>query len=327
AGPDVGKMPPLEKLGNLDAIVLSHPHADHTGAIQEVLRLYGRNIPVYATKFTLEQLGIPRGIALPYKGKSKVLNIPVETGRSGHSIGGVWIRFGVEGGILYMGDSSEASVAFMYDPPPASDLVLFDASYGLYNQPTTLEDEEWERVLSCESVVFPVPANGRGLEFFVLFHQRNSHKIFIDETIHALLQYCLGDVSVYIKPEFLQELRHLVGKIEYSHCFKPRGRHVVANADASGGRAGEWVSHWVQKTFPLFVFTGYVGEGTVAKRLLESKRAISLRWNVHPTLEENLKLLNKAHLGVPCFIKTPEIFSQLEGVPAKIHWEDQPILF
>ena len=45
-----------DRAGDVEAIVLTHGHEDHVGALPYLLRDIGRRVPVYATAFTLELL-------------------------------------------------------------------------------------------------------------------------------------------------------------------------------------------------------------------------------------------------------------------------------
>ena len=76
------------------------------------------NPPVYATEIVAR--GLPKPIAarpLPIGGTTDVLGITITTGRNGHAPGGVWLHFGVDGGLLYTGDYSTKSILYAYDPP------------------------------------------------------------------------------------------------------------------------------------------------------------------------------------------------------------------
>src|SRR6476646_1575463 len=45
-----------DRADDVEAIVLTHGHEDHVGALPYLLRDLGRRVPVYATAFTLELL-------------------------------------------------------------------------------------------------------------------------------------------------------------------------------------------------------------------------------------------------------------------------------
>src|ERR1700761_8500936 len=85
-GPPPGAIPDVEAIGRVDAVLLSHGHRDHVGALSLLPRLGGP--PVYATD------GVAHGLAKPISvrplaigGETDVLGIPVLTGRNGHAPG------------------------------------------------------------------------------------------------------------------------------------------------------------------------------------------------------------------------------------------------
>ena len=74
-------------------------------------------------------------------------------------------------------------------------------------------------------------------------------------------------------------------------------------ADATAGEAARLVSEWEHTTTPAIVFTGYVPPGAPAERLTRSGRARYLRWNVHPPLSDNVRLVRdtRAQTVIPAF--------------------------
>ena len=103
-GPTPDMRPDPAEIGRVDALVLSHAHKDHCGAL-DLLDQIG-DPPVYATRSVLDRIGpVKEARELPADGPAEVLGIPTQTGRSGHALGAIWIRFDVDGGLLYMGDS------------------------------------------------------------------------------------------------------------------------------------------------------------------------------------------------------------------------------
>src|SRR5262249_10661508 len=104
-GPPPGLLPDIAGAAPADALILSHGHKDHIGGLSLLERL--GNPPVYATEIVLRSL--PDEItarALPIRGRTEVLGIPLETGRDGHAPGGGRLHFGVRHGLLYTCDSS-----------------------------------------------------------------------------------------------------------------------------------------------------------------------------------------------------------------------------
>ncbi len=97
AGPDIGRIPDLSGVGKLDAVILSHAHPDHCGALH---LLHGVGDPqIFATRTTLDALGVEGGSELPVQGTAIVAGIGITTGRAGHCAGGIWIRLDIGGGL------------------------------------------------------------------------------------------------------------------------------------------------------------------------------------------------------------------------------------
>jgi len=129
-GPAPDQWPDVSKVGRVDALLFSHGHRDHAGALKLAQQI--GNPPLHATRSVLARLG-REGTALPLNGTAEVCGVTVRTGRNGHAPGGVWLHLDVGDGLLYTGDYGVESPIYAYDaPPPAATLVL-DGSYGDYS--------------------------------------------------------------------------------------------------------------------------------------------------------------------------------------------------
>ena len=162
-GPQPGLWPDVSNVGRVDALLLTHAHRDHAGALELLPRI--GNPPVYATEIVRRLL--PAGtntLDLPLHGPATVCGIDIVTGRSGHAPGGVWLHIDAGEGLLYTGDTSIESAVYAYDAPPPAATIVLDASYGAYD--TALADAlpDFERTFRAAPVLLPVPAGGRAAD-------------------------------------------------------------------------------------------------------------------------------------------------------------------
>lgn len=170
-----------EQTENLDAVFLTHSHADHTGAIPWLYE-NGFHGTIIASDKTLSQL--------PFKvekyrtlseicpsGIGKFGSLGVEYGRSGHCAGSVWFRFAENGKtIFFSGDYTEDTQVYSCDVirNRKADLAVLDCAYGKdetsYSEYCIELLQTTEKLLSEHSLLlFPVPKFGRGLEILKLF--------------------------------------------------------------------------------------------------------------------------------------------------------------
>ena len=184
-GPAPGQWPDVSRVGRVDALLLSHGHRDHAGALTLAPSI--GNPPLYATASVLARIG-KDGTALPLDGAAEVCGVRVRCGRNGHAPGGVWLHLDVGDCLVYTGDYGVESPVYAFDaPPPAATLVL-DGSYGDYSG--SLEDciAHFGPALSGGSALFPVPADGRGPEIAHVISTRREALPSIGRDLRASLE-------------------------------------------------------------------------------------------------------------------------------------------
>src|SRR5579871_4097299 len=178
-GPEPGRLPDFAAIGRIDAVIVSHSHKDHIGALRLLDRIGAP--PVYATEPVARRL--PGGITarpIPIRGRARVAGIEIETGPNGHAPGGVWVRLAIGDGLLYMGDHSVESSVYIFATPPSTATAIFDASYGDAEATQDGQRAALADIASEGPVLLPVPADGRGPEI-AIFLQAAGFDIAIDD--------------------------------------------------------------------------------------------------------------------------------------------------
>lgn len=292
-GPDGKTRPDLSTLGPVDAIILSHAHADHTGSL-DLAPMIG-NPPIHATPLAARLAGAERFgeiIPLPMRGEARVAGLDVSTGRAGHAPGAIWMRLGGADGLLYTGDFSFEGRVFPCDPMPPARMAIVDASYGAYDRPLDAAMGPLAALAGERPVLFPVPAGGRGLEMALTFIEAGFPVSLCPA--HFSAARAILDHPGAVDQEVADALDGLlVAARPLDRLHRPEGVMIAAKANAEAGLAGELVTRWEGRENLAIVFTGYLGGGTPAKALVETGRARFVRWNVHPRLGDLLAVLER----------------------------------
>lgn len=317
-GPQPGLWPDVSRVGRVDALLLSHGHRDHAGALKLLPRVGSPR--VYATDIVRRTL--PQDIAsgsLPLNGVTAVCGIRITTGRSGHAPGGIWLHLAIGGSLIYMGDNSVESALYAYDPPPPADTVIVDASYGDYD--TALHDcmRAFDPVFDAGAVLMPVPALGRGPEVALHLVRSGRGLPHVDDAVRDALDRLRGESRACIRPDAHADIAKLAR--DAPRIENAAGVMLAAAADAASGAAEELVRAWESAALPAIVFTGYLPPGTPAERLTRSRRASYMRWNVHPRLSDNARLVREtgARTVLPAFADARHLAAwQSAFAPARV---------
>jgi Cft2 family RNA processing exonuclease len=318
-GPPPGCLPDVGLAAPADALILSHGHKDHIGGLSLLAKL--GNPPVYVTEIVAQSL--PEDIrtrALPIRGATDVLGIPLETGRNGHAPGGVWLHFGFGEGFLYTGDYSAESALYAYDAPsrPAA-TALIDCSYGDYNDALSGCRSELAAHLGSRPLLLPVPANGRGPEIALELMRHGCRDIFIDEAMQKALRQLGNGAGVSLHPELAEEIHRLADLAQ--PIDGARGVMLAASADGASGATVRLLPEFERSPHVAILFTGYINPNTPAERLAQNGRAQRMRWNVHPRLSDTMALVRtvRARTIIPAFCDRAQLAALAAALaPARV---------
>jgi Cft2 family RNA processing exonuclease len=318
--------PDLSAIGAVDALLLSHSHRDHAGALG--LRSVIGNPRVYASAIVANLLGPDIDTTpLPLTGTTDVCGIRVTTGRSGHAPGSVWLHLDIDDGLLYTGDYSVESPVYAYDVPPPARTVILDASYGDHDAPLAAGIAALERIIDAGPVLLPVPAAGRAADIALHVARSGRGLPHIDDEVRTLLVKLASDYRECVRPGVAAELAEIAR--DAPGIDRAEGIMLASAADAASGHAAGLVFASENADAPTIVFTGCVPPGTPAARLTRTARASVVRWNAHPRLSDNAALVRAcgAKVVLPAFADAKHIWTWRSAfVPAQIAFEGPVIL-
>ncbi len=315
-GPPPGRMPDLAAIGQVDAILFSHQHADHIGAVGLSDEIGAPQL--FATEIAARALPAEQPVTsfLPLSGTKTILGISVRTGRSGHAPGGVWIHLDIGDGLLYMGDNCTSSLIYAHDAPPQAGTIILDASYGIDDTRLTVGQKTLDEIAAAGPLLLPVVTQGRGPEIALHF-ARAGIMPSLDDAMRAAI---IGLRSECVLPEVRAELAELAKAP--SIPSEPAGVMIATPATAEHGAVKTLIEKWKFNYEPQIVFTGYLHPSSPAATLVAEKRARQVRWKIHPSLSENVATVRAAgaHTVLPCFGGNAEMLSAWQDAfgPARV---------
>ena len=297
---------PAAALRATDAIVITHAHEDHVGAlgwcvaggfrgrifispesqreVAQCLTDYGEPAHVeLVRRYPIERL--PLGEQALRLGP-----LQISTGRSGHIAGGLWCMID-DGSVRfhYCGDTAPASRIFAIDPLPASHAIAIDASYGDDDVPATERVAQITRWIARKPLgcVLPTPLYGRSAELLAIVPgqvalapgMRKALRAQIDdsgwlrETGAAVLAARLDAATDWREGTPLPPAALI--------CHDGMGMSGPARAILASARVAAHPT----------LFTGHLPMGSPGEQMVAEGRADWLRLPTHPTLIENRALI------------------------------------
>lgn len=282
-----GEFPDLSDVGEVDAILISHGHADHIGGLH--LSDQVGNPPIYATEMTKAFAGhtkLKHASALPLQGQIKIADVLVETGRAGHAAGGVWMRIGGEDGVLYSGDFCRESLLYPVDEPLSAKTLIVDASYGEYDTDIAGAVSSLIGAARNGPLLLPLPPTGRGVEIAVLLHEAGCPIAICDQHRHVADLMLAAELETLVK-NGRDRLRNMLAHAGHLDAQSdPSGVMLAANAATTAGLSKTLMARFADSHDVQILFTGHVEAGTPAKAALGEGRAVFLRWNVHSRMRD-----------------------------------------
>jgi Cft2 family RNA processing exonuclease len=231
------------------------------------------------------------GHIIPIRGRADVLGVGFQTGANGHAPGGVWLRLEVGEGLLYMGDHSPESQVYVFDVPPATATMIIDGSYGDAEARLDSQRPVIAGLAAQGSTLFPVPADGRASDI-ATFLQAAGFDVAVDDAVRSVAKMLMQTARESARAETVPSLKALIANARpLGEDAQPQGVMVAHGGSGDAGVAGALIKRWKDTPEPQIIFTGHLAAGTTGRKLVDSGRAIFQRWNVHPTLADNLRLI------------------------------------
>lgn len=305
---DDGSLPDISGIGPVDAVFISHCHADHIGGL-DLLDALG-NPPLFATEITRAFGGHPalqNALPLPLSGKIDIAGIQIDCGRAGHAPGGVWIRIGGAHGVLYSGDYSAESIVYSHEPLASAHTLIVDASYGTHDIPLSPGMGALHAKAAEGSCLLPAPAAGRGIEMALELFERG-HSISLCSAHERALELLLSSPATLLEGMHLRLKKLQQAAAPLTQDSTAHGVMIAAAATVQTGLAKDLYSRFRTSGEARIIFTGHIA-GEEQRSLVERGEVDMIRWNVHPTLSGLKDLLAQAGAKtiLPAFLGSEDI--------------------
>jgi Cft2 family RNA processing exonuclease len=277
---------------DIDGVFISHDHVDHIGGYTQI----PKHVPVYCSEFVASRLSVHKNVrVLPVQGRSEIMGIRVSTGAAGHALGGIWFHFDIGGGVFYSGDYSLESGLYRFDVPPPAELALLDMSYGNYDISMSQQKKQLDKAIKLTdselSLLLPVPASGRSIELAIWLSHQYPSKVCIDRNGVDYIYKAISRKDMALQPEItalLVSISQTVRVVGGPEDIRPGDIILAGSPDLDGGLATHLIDSLSEEQLRV-IFTGHLGP--LVREVQKQRETSFIRWNVHPTLSDNIRLI------------------------------------
>ncbi|MCD6414420.1 MAG: MBL fold metallo-hydrolase [Candidatus Diapherotrites archaeon] len=307
----VAPLRPLPVHGYLDAVILSHAHLDHCGAIPYLFKAAEPDVFTHPATVPIMEMLIKDSVNIARSRKQdsyqlsslkRVLrkvkpsdygheyevtsDISFEFQDAGHILGASMTKMHVgDYKVVYTGDFKDEDTRLHKGakPPGKADVIIVEATYGNKEHPDRkeLENEFIEDVKavvdSGGSVLLPCFAVGRAQEIVQLLYANKLHvPVYMDGMARAISE-------IYLEhPELIRDYNEFYNAMRWVNWItNPRQRQEVFNEPSiivttagmlSGGPAMEYLPELKTLKNSALFFTGFQVPGTPGRQMLEEKK-------------------------------------------------------
>lgn len=340
-----------------DAVILSHAHLDHSGAVPV---LYGKSKPrAFMTDVTLDlskmlledslKVAQKNGFNAPfvkndirkmikgthlvsYREKFKTGAFSCMLYDAGHIPGSASPLLKNHKTLFYTGDiqTTESNLLAGCKLPDSCDALITESTYSYKNHPPREKEEKRlidhvEEALSKEEkVLLPVFAAGRSQEVLLIL-EKYANKIALDGMAKKASDI-VSKYSYHLKDK--KRLKNILKKIHWVHGHESRlkaANHfpiIIATAGMlGGGPAIHYLREMKHRPESKVLFTGFLVEESPGRTLLETKifRTAEEKFHVHCHLDQFQLSAHAGRSGLMHIIKklNPETVICIHGEKTK----------